>query len=163
MKTALKVLESTWIYFLVSFYDPTNSHTYFGQKIFTIRWIATVVLLGGFDFTSAFKNNDEFQFHEKLLDKFISSNHHKSVSICLQNKISTETAETKQSGIGELIISYWLIRERRTTDRILIGGLKLEREIWSWWSFYLNSAGRTTTKKCLVSNRLCSLRQRLDS
>ena len=76
-----------------------------------------------------FKNNDEFQFHEKLLDKFISSNHHKSVSICLQNKISTETAETKQSGIGELIISYWLIRERRTTDRILIGGLKLERDI----------------------------------
>ena len=54
MKTTLKVLESTWIYFLVSFYDPTNSHTYFGQKIFTIRWIATVVLLGGFDFTSAF-------------------------------------------------------------------------------------------------------------
>ena len=38
----------------MSFYDPTNSHTYFGQKIFTIRWIATVVLLGGFDFTSAF-------------------------------------------------------------------------------------------------------------
>ena len=54
MKTTLKVLESTWIYFLVSFYDPTNSHTYFGQKIFTIRWIATVVELGGFDFTSAF-------------------------------------------------------------------------------------------------------------
>ena len=57
MKTTLKVLESTWIYFLVSFYDPTNSHTNFGQKIFTLRWIATVVELGGFDFTSAFTSH----------------------------------------------------------------------------------------------------------
>ena len=42
----------------MSFYDPTNSHTNFGQKIFTLRWIATVVELGGFDFTSPFIIDD---------------------------------------------------------------------------------------------------------
>ena len=37
------LVNDAQIQILVSFYDPTNSHTNFGQKIFTLRWRALVV------------------------------------------------------------------------------------------------------------------------
>ena len=101
MKTALKVLESTWIYFLVSFYDPTNSHTNFGQKIFTLRWIATVVELGGFDFTSPFIAGKLLAF---IGSKFNKKNVTKMLKIDLKFRFLGKKLDYKSKKIGTDII-----------------------------------------------------------